>query len=496
MEMLKVLIVEDEPPVARFIRRLVEEVPGFRVCAICESGEAALDFIVAESLDILISDIRMAGMDGLDLIRSANALRPGIKSIIISGYKDFLYAKKAVQLDVVNYITKPIDRAELRQSLLSIRNILESRHYEDIRRLLDFAIQSGSDRRIAEAFPWVRFRLMLAWIGDDAEKTAILNKVEMPLIKLAYQNAVAVLEGVDIDQPECDENSHRLRHAGEALLARRNDTHTCVCVVFKGLGRTTEMRHILHDAYETLQHMTVPGERVLRYTEDFRWNGNDTLTSEASANLLQVFNIANDTEIDAAVERLVLGWRESGSSIHVIRMQLLSLAEHARSDHPDADLLNRGIGYIDDLVRVDDNYLTLESHMKFLLHKWLPKESDTEIYSAKASGRKLFNRIVAFIEKEENRFYTLQEIGEIFNKSGPYIRKIFKQNAGMSYNEYVMQHKMQLARNIMRSDSNIMVKEVAELIGLEQLYFCTVFKKYNNVTPTQYKAKMRKTKEG
>ena len=495
METIKALIAEDEPPVARFIKRLVEEVPGFKVCAVCESGEAALDCIAAQPLDVLVSDIRMAGMDGLDLIRSARTLRPGIQSIIISGYKDFAYAKKAVQLDVVNYITKPIDRAELRQSLLDIRRMLEERYYENIQRQLDIAIHRGSDRHIAEVFPWARFRLMLGWIGDDGERTAVLNSVETPLIKLAWRNAIAVLEGVDPNGPEDEDASRRLRQAAEAMLARRGGTRTCVWVIFKAAGRTAEMRSILYGAYDTLLRMTTPGERALRDAEDFHWIEDDTPATEASADALPIFGPGYEAQIDAAVERLAQGWRASGATIHEIRAQLLAIAERAGNARQGADAPNPGIENIDDLLRIDDGFLSLERCMKSMLREGLPRAGDEETGAARASARILFDRIVGFIAKEESRFYTLQEIGEIFGKSGPHIRKIFKQYAGMSYNEYVMQHKMQAARDILRSDSNIMVKEVAEQVGLEQLYFCTVFKKFNGVTPTQYKAALRR-KEG
>ena len=70
--------------------------------------------------DIVITDIRMPGMDGLDFIERARELNPEIVFVIISGYSDFDFAKRAIKYGVSDYLLKPIDEAELRSNLANI----------------------------------------------------------------------------------------------------------------------------------------------------------------------------------------------------------------------------------------------------------------------------------------------------------------------------------------------------------------------------------------
>ena len=77
MKTIKVLITEDEPPIGRFVKKVVEEISGFFVCGVCCSGEEGLKVIEEERPKVLITDIRMPGMSGLDLIRRARELNQG-----------------------------------------------------------------------------------------------------------------------------------------------------------------------------------------------------------------------------------------------------------------------------------------------------------------------------------------------------------------------------------------------------------------------------------
>ena len=87
MEKIKVIIAEDEPPIARFIKMLTEQEEDFLVTAICENGEDALKEVESSSARLLITDIRMLGMDGLELIRRIRQKNQEIRILIISGYK-------------------------------------------------------------------------------------------------------------------------------------------------------------------------------------------------------------------------------------------------------------------------------------------------------------------------------------------------------------------------------------------------------------------------
>ena len=117
--MWKVMIVDDEKLICRLVKALVKwDELGMESVATADNALEALELLEEVRPDILITDIRMPGMDGLELIREVKKHCPEIEIIIISGYAHFEYAKNAIALGVGNYILKPINQEELNKTLL------------------------------------------------------------------------------------------------------------------------------------------------------------------------------------------------------------------------------------------------------------------------------------------------------------------------------------------------------------------------------------------
>ena len=116
--MLRVLIADDESKVCQLIEKLVDwDVLGMEVVAVAENGIEALEKIKEFHPDIVITDIRMPGYDGLDLIRLGKEEAPNTEFVIISGYRHFEYAQMAIRYGVNAYLLKPIRKDELTETL-------------------------------------------------------------------------------------------------------------------------------------------------------------------------------------------------------------------------------------------------------------------------------------------------------------------------------------------------------------------------------------------
>ena len=124
MTPFKVLIAEDEPIVSHFIRQIIEPMQKLEVLTVCTSGEEACQWITPSQPHVLVTDIQMRGISGLELIRRAKKIKPDIRVIIISGYGLFEYAKEAMKLGIDDYLLKPIDPAELIGRLQELENSL------------------------------------------------------------------------------------------------------------------------------------------------------------------------------------------------------------------------------------------------------------------------------------------------------------------------------------------------------------------------------------
>lgn len=124
--MLKVFLVEDEVVMRNGIKNNIPwESEGFQFVGEASDGELAYPLIKKEKPDILITDIRMPFMDGLELSRLVKKEMPQIKIIILSGYNEFDYAKTAISIGVTDYLLKPISSAKLLEAVKNVAEIIE-----------------------------------------------------------------------------------------------------------------------------------------------------------------------------------------------------------------------------------------------------------------------------------------------------------------------------------------------------------------------------------
>jgi YesN/AraC family two-component response regulator len=120
--MHKVFLVEDEAIIRGGLKQLIEGViGGYQVIGEAENGKAALEALKTVRPDLLITDIRMNEMNGLEMIKRLRAQYPDLYILILSGYADFEYAKQAIKFGISDYLLKPIDRVELMQALDSYK---------------------------------------------------------------------------------------------------------------------------------------------------------------------------------------------------------------------------------------------------------------------------------------------------------------------------------------------------------------------------------------
>lgn len=119
--MIRVLIVEDEPASAEYLASVIRrELPGMELAGFAENGEEALGIMRKSRVDIVVADISMPVMDGLQLAGAVRAAWPLVPVVIVSGYERFEYAKTALRYGVSDYLLKPVKPSELRDCLTSV----------------------------------------------------------------------------------------------------------------------------------------------------------------------------------------------------------------------------------------------------------------------------------------------------------------------------------------------------------------------------------------
>ena len=127
MGFYKIMIVDDEAEVREAIKRKIDwKMLGFEIAADAENGRDALEKAETLELDVVLTDIKMPFMDGLELGAALAQRKPNLKLIVFSGFDAFEYAQEAIKLNVVEYVLKPVNAEELTAVLRRVRNLLDA----------------------------------------------------------------------------------------------------------------------------------------------------------------------------------------------------------------------------------------------------------------------------------------------------------------------------------------------------------------------------------
>ncbi len=131
LRMYRVILVDDEVLIREAVKNSIRwEELGYELAACCKNGMEARDFLEKEPVDLVVTDICMPYMDGMELSKYIYENHPSTKVLILSGYDDFQYAKQAIQYKVEEYLLKPVTAAELSSHLTALRETLDRQRKE------------------------------------------------------------------------------------------------------------------------------------------------------------------------------------------------------------------------------------------------------------------------------------------------------------------------------------------------------------------------------
>lgn len=192
--MLSVFLVDDEHLVKRGLRKLIPwEQLGFRIWGEASDGEEALELISAENTDIVITDMKMPVIDGLELTAKLKERFPGIKVIVLTGFDDFTYMQQSIRNSVVDYLLKPVNAELLTESLLKIKEQIGKESYG-----YPFRLESRLIKEL-EGLEEKGLLLTIDELFDEFQK----NKVPFDIVKKICENILVTIN-IHLDGIGCN----------------------------------------------------------------------------------------------------------------------------------------------------------------------------------------------------------------------------------------------------------------------------------------------------
>ncbi|OBZ15809.1 response regulator [Bacillus sp. FJAT-26390] len=527
--MINVLIVDDEPSNLYGLARNIDwEALGYGAPALFESGEEALEELGSASFDVLISDVAMPGMTGIELVEQAKLLNPQLQVLMISGYSEFEFVQDAIHVGAQAYVLKPLKPDEVSTRLTSFRTTIEKmRHVVEQTTELEKKL-TGSMKLVKERFvsdliadmPLTN-ELIVSWsgllelpdivegyqaivFGLDSFGTAGREAKERMLLGNSFRQTVEValsdMESVYIAQTNPEElvaiqlnptSEERVRLEKQLAFVQSMMGDRFGAKVTIGCSRLADRWEDCVLVYKEIK-FAMAKSRLVEDGQIVRYNGGDAsefkdyrLREELIPNIVRLMEEGDAAKVGGYMNRIldVVLSQEPVSYSYVQAFGMSFLSELIRTlkwnNAPEGDtnilmwrrMLDCGsTGQIVELlVEYVDRYMQVEKKDRL------------------QQQHHLIRMVADFIEERLQENWTVKQLAEQFDLNASYLSVLFKREMGKTISEFVQATRIQMAIKLLQ-DPNIKMYEVADRVGIQtKAYFTYLFKKIVGCTPQEYR---------
>ena len=537
--MIKMLIADDEQIILDGIKDSIDWSSfGIKVVGAATNGLDALDLARSYCIDVLITDIKMPGLSGLELIKEIRKFKPETKVILISAYEQFDYAQEAITLGALSYLTKPLKKQKIINEVLKARdNILAERQESDNRNRLEeqyrenlpiirehylnnlimgkIGINSGYKKQfetygidIDETAMGV-FVFKIDSMGESAEEgfekdTQIIHLRISQMIKerlpdcykrVLFQSNNNEVVTIYNYAKSVDDTIRSITVCAEEiknLIRRESDIS-----ISAGVGRIypapSDVFMSYQEALKALDYRLVYGNNTVMYidyVEKKEWKHTHLFSNfnEVLANIQNVLWTGKSDEVIRMICKTMSGvLNYKGIPFHYIQQvycQLLSVllrTIYEMNIMPE-ELYGTSIHLYGELLK-RDSFEEVDLWYRDLVVRVCKAVNEKK--AARVSN--VISNAIAYIKGNCNRDLSLGEVADKVNLNPSYFSRLFKEETGTQFVEYVRIAKMDLAKELLKN-SNKKIYEISEDLGYVNVqYFSTVFKNTIGMTPNEYK---------
>lgn len=486
--MYQVMLVDDEYMILEGLKQIIPwNELGFEVVKTAKRGQEALDYLKENEIDLLITDVTMPKMNGIDLVRQVRKLYPYLRVLILSGYQEFEYVKQGMELGVKGYLVKPVNKIELAEKVEQIKIELEEEEILDLKKefYYETMIQKWLNDEINED-EFFSFLDELNHTVGSAYSVLIINqynsevdlksyakKFNQPFIiqndSLYQQQAIIIYEG----------NRADLNLFVRGIEEELNENHFKII-----LGESVSDWDNVYESFEK-------AKKIALFEEFYGSNNNkavvkltDTDDEEANLHFLS-FNkalmIGDMATIKDELDHIYDQMRSYRYSPENVRHVTFLLFTDIYRQFP---TLDKEI-YDDTLTKIHTSNSIHE------LKKWLSDILDT-LYDNPDVGRRYSELVAGAINIIATEFKTdlsLKIVAERLHVNSVYLGQLFSKETERSFSQYLNQTRIKKAQYGLLN-TNKPINEVGYDVGYNNpTYFFKMFRKLNGITPKEFREK-------
>ena len=530
--MYRVMVADDEGIVIDSMKFIIEKEFGSTCQVECaKSGRSVIELAERFRPDIAVIDIYMPGINGIDAIKEMKTFCTNTIFIVMSAYDKFDYAKEAIALGVMEYITKPMDKSKIvsvlkkamaqidgerekrsnelliKEKLETVEPIIESGLIYDILLQEHFDEDINSYRTILGINE--NYGYMMALVcGDSQEGNRMTNAIGTSVkisgkyheirqeVKSLFDckvgnvmsNKIAVLVPCRSEKLEYNERTDLIERARELVRTLRKKTDISFRV---GVGGVKPLRELGDSYREALNALIATTGSVAHvddlvigcdYEDDYPKSMEKPLFEAIAKGDLNETKVMADKYADWMCQRAVDG---DLMSMRLKALEFALYAEHLAYQNGGQTYHYSG--------RKDYLPQIMELETKEEIRKWFTGKIMNACRNVQNKREERSSDIIRnakkYIEDHYDKDISLDDVSRVVNISPYYFSKVFKEESGLNFIEYLTNIRIDKAKELLEN-SNLSIKEICVSCGYtDPNYFSRSFKKNVGVTPTEYKEK-------
>ena len=511
--MIKMLVVDDE----FFIRRgIIDSIPWadyqIEICGEATNGEDALAKLYTLKPDIILTDIRMSPMNGLEFIDTVRKTHSHIKIIILSGYDEFEYARKAISLGVSEYLLKPVGAEELIRIVTEARDSI-LRERSSMKKAISMRLSALS----AWSTPKNQISLESSWfcvfmfcvenpndfISSASEKdsqTDSLSRItEDYFTKYALNHIVKKLQDnvytVMLNYPDSFFDTRQAANAFQEYLSAKY--HIMITI---GLGQSyygySQLNTSYNEAFSALSYKY----GLVRYSiisvsdipktmlRDYMHNMEFRHFSKESQFMLSYLKDSGEKlnlYITSLFERMAKqSLSLEGAKTLILKLIILAsytidIAHYSRMD------CKKTIAFYKEIMAAD-SMSTLQEVTDASLTMLL------RLYDSicNLEYQNMVRTVISYMQHHYASNISLNSLAEIVHVTPNYLSRVFKETTGENFKEWLTKFRLEKSKQFL-ADPSLKIYEVAKMAGFyDYKYFSQVFRKYNGLSASDYRASL------
>lgn len=527
--MYTIVVADDEEELRRaIIRRINWEEIGFQVVGEAENGVEALEMVSEKEPDLLLTDIRMPFISGVELARQVREIRPATQIAFLSGFDDFSYAQQAIQYNIISYMLKPISMADLTENLIQIKQKIDHLFSE-------FAQRRKNELGISEFLLPLLLDSFQTNFSPEREERLCSQAKACGMIRPESENIRYLVISVtfwDEKGANCTDHSHV--HSVDSILKKYIKYESffledrIVSVLWATPASFDKYLHILADdivqstdrilnlkcsvgASRVLNGFTELSEgyrdavNAMRYASRSKTGGVRYITDEEPFSGVDMDYVM---KVVASIEEKIRGgsreeleeylWevfghlRDENNSREKVNFMLVEILScvcrimYSVSAESDAAAL-KSDPFMQQMVFLDSSLKDAADHFVNFCMTARDRISEQKTKSSMDICDKAIRHI------EDNYFkadLSLMSASTEIGVSPNYLSSLIKKRTGKSFVDYLTQKRMEAAKTLLLNTA-MKIKEVSETCGYnDQHYFSYCFKKYEGVSPNMLRRRL------